>query len=403
MAHSKRWHPSQESDELVFAVCDRFLSEMARRYDRHTQGDGGTKSASAAAVADWIQKRWDRRDLTREKIYPLFWEATRRNYLFLQPPRDLDFARRLAETFHVDRYAEDPETIRVINYRGRDALTHVSCAGGDLLLALIKRLGRIKREQGKADPRVHVGLGGGFSAMTVAKRLAARIYADLHCPPLVLHAISAGGFLVDLPQKAPVSSFSFFDDVLPSCEFVGLYCSPVVPSEQYEQVIGNPGVRESFERAREIDIVVTSFAAADDDHGLLNQYLKHLIEKGEIRAEILDRMRAAGWVGDVQFRPYTVEGPMLEGCPVKAVTLFDLPDLTELASRPDKYVVLLAGPCSECAKTKTEAMLPLLAQSRLRFWTHLITDVQTAGELLQQRRGEAQGLGITDYGLGIRD
>ena len=96
--------------------------------------------------------------------------------------------------------------------------------------------------------------------------------------------------------------------------------------------------------------MVTSFAAADDDHGLLNQYLKHLIEKGEIRAEILDRMRTAGWVGDVQFRPYTVEGPMLEGCPVKAVTLFDLPDLTELASRPDKYVVLLAGPCSECAE-----------------------------------------------------
>ena len=72
MAHGKRWHPSQESDELVFAVCDRFLSEMARRYDRHAQGDGGTKRHSAAAVADWIQKRWDRRDLTREKIYPLF-------------------------------------------------------------------------------------------------------------------------------------------------------------------------------------------------------------------------------------------------------------------------------------------------------------------------------------------
>ena len=33
MARKKRWHPSQESDELVFAVCDRFLSHLARQYD----------------------------------------------------------------------------------------------------------------------------------------------------------------------------------------------------------------------------------------------------------------------------------------------------------------------------------------------------------------------------------
>ncbi len=86
MAKTKRWHPSQEGDEIIFAVCERFLAEVARRYEPRARGDGGAKKASAAAVADYVQKRWNRRDLTREKSYPLFWEAARRNFLFFQPP-----------------------------------------------------------------------------------------------------------------------------------------------------------------------------------------------------------------------------------------------------------------------------------------------------------------------------
>jgi hypothetical protein len=80
---------------------------------------------------------------------------------------------------------------------------------------------------------------------------------------------------------------------------------------------------------------------------------------------------------------------MLEGCPVRAVTLFDLPDLVARVRRPDKYVVLLAGPCSECGKAKTEALVPLLTRPTLRLWTHLVTDVQTAGELLTRAEGGA--------------
>ncbi len=382
MPRKKRWHPSQESDELVFSVCDRFLSHLAQQYDPRSGKPEAARTGSAAAIADWLNKRWGRKDLTRERIYPLFWEAVRRNYLLLQPPRELHFAQRLAEAFGVSRYAEDTETIQVVNRRGPDALTHVATAGADLVLSLIKRLGKKKKEQGAADPRIHLGLGGGFSAMMVAKRLASRLYSDLQCPPLVLHALTAGGFLVDQPQKAPVTYFSYFDDLLTKTEYVGLFSATVVPSGDYGQVIAHPGVHESFERAGEIDIVVTSFATARDEHGLLNQYLKHLIDKGELRREVLEDMKALGWVGDVQFRPYSAGGPIVEGCPVRAVTLFEIADLVAWAERPDKYVVLLAGPCSECGTTKTEAMLPLLTQPELRLWTHLVTDVQTAAELL---------------------
>lgn len=380
----KRWHPSQESDELVFAVCNRFLEQLGAQLDPHkTDSLEGEKRGGAAAIAEWIRETFGRDDLTRERIYPLFWEAARRNFLLLQPPRGFDFARRIAERYGIARHPEDAETIQVVNVRGTAASAYVASAGADLLLSLIKRVGQKKRERGAADTSVHIGMGGGFSAMMVAKRLAERIYSDLNCPPLVLHALSGGGFLVDEPKKAPISYFAFFDDVLVDVRFVALFSATVVPSGQYEQVISSPGVHESFQRAEEIDIIVTSFAEAGHRHGLLNQYLNHLIEMGELRREELDRMKAAGWIGDVQFRPYAPTGPILEECPVKAVTLFELSDMVARAQMEDKYVVLLAGPCGECAESKTRALLPLLTEPKLRLWTHLVTDVQTASELLR--------------------
>jgi DNA-binding transcriptional regulator LsrR (DeoR family) len=42
----------------------------------------------------------------------------------------------------------------------------------------------------------------------------------------------------------------------------------------------------------------------------------------------------------------------------------------------------VAGPCGECGETKKNALLPLLANPKLRLWTHLVTDAKTAKELL---------------------
>ncbi len=394
MARRRGWHPSQESDELVFAACDRFLAHLHRQCA--PQGEAGSSASvavegarpgeeapeSAAAIAQWLNRQFNRRDITRERVYPLFWEAARRKFLFVQPPRERDLARRIAELYGLSIANEAPEKIHVVNARGPGVLRHVASVAADVVVTLIKRLGRKKLEEGRADASVHVGLGGGVTAMMVAERLASRIRSDLECPKLVLHALTAGGFLVDQPTESPLTYFSYFHDVLNEPEYVGLFSATVVPSRHYQQVIASPGVRESFARAEEIDVVITSFAAADDPHGLLKKYLQHLIEKGEMDQTAIEAMEAQGWVGDVQFRPYTAEGPMDEGCPVRAVTLFEPSVLVERASRPDKYVVLLAGPCHECGKTKTAALLPLLRQPRLRLWTHLVTDLKTAHELV---------------------
>lgn len=406
MPKRRGWHPSQEDDDLVFAACDRFLAHLHRQCTHQSdQGAEAGHSAdathggeddpeSATAIAQWLNREFGRHDITRERVYPLFWEAARRKFLFLQPPRERDLARRIVDLFGLEDLREAPETIQVVNARGPGVLRHVASVGADVVLSLIKRLGQKKQEEGRKDLSVHVGLGGGVTAMMVAERLASRIRSDIDCPKLVLHALTAGGFLVDQPTEAPVTYFSYFHDVLNEPEYVGLFSATVVPSGQYDQVTASPGVRESFARAEEIDVVITSFASADDPHGLLKKYLQHLVEKGEMDKKALEAMEALGWVGDVQFRPYTAEGPMDDGCPVRAVTLFEPSALVERVKQPDKHVVLLAGPCHECGHTKTKALVPLLRQPSLRLWTHLVTDLKTAHELViageaRQRTGNS--------------
>ncbi len=384
MARARRWHPGQESDELVFSVCDRFLRQLGSQFESDgTEGDKERKGA-AAAVAEWLKESCGRDDLTRERIYPLFWEAVRRHFLFLQAPREKRLAERLVQRYHLTA-TEDDSVIQVVNANAQDAARHVTSATADLVLDLVDRVierRRAEAKPGDAPAAVHIGMGAGFATMMVAKRLAERVRSDLDCPPLVLHALSAGGFLVNEPQKAPITYFSYFEDTFPKVEYVALFTETVVSlKEDYERVTRGPGVRRSFERRSEIDIIVTSLAAANHEHGLLVKFLTHLIEEDVLKADVLQQMYAAGWKGDVQFRPYTETGPLIEECPVRAVTLFELDELVQLARTPGKYVVLLAGPCGECGCPKVEALRPLVANPDLRLWTHLVTDVQTAQAL----------------------
>lgn len=383
MPKQRGWDPSDESDEVIYGVCSRFLDELGMLHDPHSAPADGHRHGAARAVAQWAQQRWKRDDLTRERVYPMFWEAARRNFLFLLPPRELHLAEQIAAKFNLDQYGENNEIIQVVNVQGPDAAAHVAAAGADLVLSLIERLA--ERKRGKP---VHIGLGAGFATLVVAKRLAALVRSKIGFPDLVVHALSAGGFLADEPQKAPITYFSYFEDSLVNVEYVALFSQTFVSSqEDFDKVKKSPGVAKSFQRAEEIDIVITSLAGARHGHGVLVKLLKWLIDDGALAPDVLERMAQAGWKGDVQFRPYSSSGPMLDECPVRAVTLFELPDLVRMARTEGKYVVLLGGPCGECATPKTPALRPLLAEPELRLWTHLLTDAQTAKELLEEPPG----------------
>jgi DNA-binding transcriptional regulator LsrR (DeoR family) len=336
--------PADLPDEIVFDVCQMFLD-----------GLGATR------IADWLKARGY--DLTREQIYPVLNEARKRGHLVLSSPREQVIARRLA-----DRYDKPLPSIRVIDIRGPQALEHVAIGAADLALSIIKELGHTRE-------RVHVGLGAGWTTWRVARRLASRARIEEGVPPLALHALSSG-FSVSQPQMAPVSFFSFFDDSRLDVECYGLFAGAMVPSGDYEKVKRFPGVRESFELASEIDVVITSLAQAQHEHGDLYQFL----QLGAPKA--LKALQKAGWVGDVQYRPYSATGPVTMDAEVRAVVLFELADLVRLAATMHKHVVLVAGPCGGCGVTRADALRPLVEQPSLAVWNHLVVDTVTATKLL---------------------
>jgi len=141
-------------------------------------------------------------------------------------------------------------------------------------------------------------------------------------------------------------------------------------------VKNSPGVREAFEEGSKIDIVITSLASRTDEHGLFNEFLRMGPAKG-VRA-LVD----AGWVGDVQWRPYSNEGPLTLDTGTRPVTLFELEDLVDMAMTPNKHVILIAGPCAVCGNNRSAALTPLMQQRNLRVFNHLITDSATAEALL---------------------
>jgi len=389
-----RWHASQESDELIFAVCDRYFSQLGRSpKDKERDSKNGDHAetrerqhrGAASSVADWVQQVKGRADITREKIYPMFWEACNRGFLLLQPPAEHHLRTKLEDSFFLRKH---PGEITVVNVSGESAAQHVTSTAADRIVELIERVWKEKQEKYPGNPEkqaVHLGMGAGFATMLVARRLAYQIRSGAAVPQIVLHAISSGGFLPNEPYKSPSTYFSYFDPALMNVKFVALFSATVVSNDDYENQKGNPAIRYSFEKRDEIDIIVTSLASAKHKHGLLGQYLTHLVEQGLISQSVLDTMHKAGWVGDVQFRPYSVEGPLPEDvCPVRAVTLFELDELVQIAKdrTNGKHVVLVAGPCGECGATKRNALIPLLANDKLRLWTHLIVDAKTAKELL---------------------
>jgi len=384
---SARWQPSHESDELVFAVCDRFLRQLGVSSGSATPEELGLnekKKGAAAAVSHWLKEHWGRPDLNREKIYPLFWEAAQRGFMLLQPPMEKSLADRIGKQYAIDTTRQ---YIKVVNSQGDVASKHVAAAAADTVVDLIEQVAQEKLSKckpGDPTPAVHLGMGAGYATMLVAQRIARRVGSGVKFPPLVLHAISAGGFLANEPQKAPATYFSYFDRDILDVECVTLFTETVVWNEDYQRVKTNPGTQRAFDRKNEIDIFITSLAAARHEHGLLEQFLAQLMEEKLLERETLDNMYKAGWVGDVQFCPYSQDGPLHDICKVRAVTLFEIEELVEFSKQPGKYVVLTAGPCGECGASKSEALIPLLKNDKLKLWTHLVADTQTAKKIMNR-------------------
>lgn len=336
------------SDERLMSILHHFVAAGFRAGE-----------TSERCNAQW-KSHGEHFSITREQVYPAFGLAMERGLVRISPPYNQALAQRIADKY--DHVATD---IRVVTTR--DSLEYVASRAADVVLELI----RILRE---SKDRVHIGLGAGRTTMFFANYLAQVLRTEQGLPKLALHAMTSG-FDVGETEKDPVAFFGRFQQAGFDLTYYGMPAPPIVKWDQFDALKRSLVVRDSFDLRDEIDIVVTSLASVEDAHGDLNRFLK----VGGGGRRWITRHKV---VGDVQYSPFSADGPIPFPEGVRAVTLFELDELKQLAERDGKYVVLVSGPCWKCRETRTHALRPLVANRRLKVWTHLVTDLRTAEELV---------------------
>ena len=221
---------------------------------------------------------------------------------------------------------------------------------------------------------VGLGLGPGRATLDFSRHLSKLLRSEINVPLIKLFAICAG-----CPAKHPEYSSTSFFNLFPAnmvAERIGLFAETVVPSDEFEKIKQRPGVAEAFESRDEVSIVVTSMGDFHDNHDLLAMFLART--GADLRV-----LHERGWIGSVQYRPYSAADPIQENCKeMRAVTLFELEDFVRMADSKDKHVVLIARQCGVCGKTRAAALRPLLKSPHLRVWSDLVMDEATARDLL---------------------
>jgi DNA-binding transcriptional regulator LsrR (DeoR family) len=343
---SKKNEPNQD---IVFRVATLFFAGM-----------------SAREIAERVNKELrPAKPLNRESVYPLLAEARRLQFVRLVAPLEGRLANEVAEKFGCD-----PQHISVVRTQGKHLNEYVAAKAAEVALDLIRATGA------SLGAAVGLGLGPGRATLDFSRYLSELLRFEINVPKIKLFAICAG-----CPANHPEYSSTSFFNLFPAnmvAERVGLFAETVVPSNEFEKIKQRPGVAEAFKSRGEVSIVVTSMGDFDDDHDLLAMFLSGT--GADLRA-----LRDRGWIGSVQYRPYSAADPIKENAEeMRAVTLFELEDFVRMADSKHKHVVLIARQCGVCGKTRARALRPLLETLSLRVWSDLVMDEATARDLLSE-------------------
>jgi DNA-binding transcriptional regulator LsrR (DeoR family) len=338
-------------EERIFQICEKYLGTL------------NVNPMGATEISKWLETEGCK--CSRERVHKEVANGIRRGYVRLCPPNDFVIAERLADKFDLDL----PKIRVVKTATGTPTAEHVATQAAEMLLEMIKNIA-------DAVGRVHIGFGAGYTVQRIARSLSILLRAEEDVPALTIHALSSG-FSVEDPTTAPVVFLSYFTDISPRIEFVGLFAPAVVRCDEYAHIKELPGVRPSFDRRGQIHIAISSMAQRSDPHGLLSKFMDMGGERGR------SALREAGWVGDVHWRPFSTTGPILVDSEIRATTIFEIDELVERLKQPNKHNMLSVAPCNWCGCSKAEALLPLLTQPSLRAFDCLIIDAETARRALK--------------------
>jgi hypothetical protein len=353
----KRSEAEAFEDELVYRVVELL-------FEQHGEGDAPPKmEAIAAEVNEEFEPPLE---LTRQSLFPLAAEAVRRGMMRLVPPTSKALRDLLVAKFPGLAAAK----VNVVLTSGPDDNARVAAFAADKALAALLRYS--KARGGKP---VGLGLGPGRATLDFCRFLSAALKHLAQDLRLRLVAITAG-CPARLLENAPISFLNLFPERHVESK-LGLFAETLVPARDFPDLPGHTGVKEAFGAKDDIDVIVTAMGDFDDPHDLLRVFL-------EDSKQDLAKLRRRGWLGNVQYRPFTADGPVQEEPDdLRAVTVFELADLVERARHRSKEVILMARQCGRCRRPRTAALRALLKNDTLHVFSRLVLDRATATELLK--------------------
>ena len=340
-----------DETEVLSAVCKYFC-------------DGHTPSQIAALMAE----KHHIVDMKRPEPYQILSRAARLRRLHFSAPTEFVLKDRIRDRCP---WLHDVDVVH----------TGVFTPIADHVALMLSRV--LQRRAAEGQDEVHVGLAGGHALRKVCRAFARLLRQR---PPglpkrLVFHAMAAG-FDVEDPMTAPTTFSAYFaedEDVEMPVEtrFVGLYAPTLVEADEIERVRSLKGIEESFSRASDLDVIVTSASLWSDEHSLLRTYLEAKSPAS------LQALRKRGCIGDILWRPLSKQGPIeIKEEKMKAMTVMGLSQFPEFIKKGNQ-VLLVLGPCGECHTPKTDMLEAVLAM-KPSLITHLVTDSRAARDVLDR-------------------
>lgn len=335
-------------EETVAAVC-KYLCE------------GKTPSE----IVDLVKARYGI-EMTREAPYKFIRHAALKKWLRFVAPGEDTLTQRIRAEFGWLQHAEVVHT---------SVLDDVAYRTAALVIELLRSYARGPHPK----EEVHIGFAGGHSMSMVAARLGELLSQPTDGLPkdIVFHSLVAG-FDLATPVLSPNAFFTYFASValVVHARFVALHAPAIVRPDQMDAFLALPGIRDSRESAKDLDIILTSAGVMADEHSMLYRYY------WTASRETITRLRRDGCVGDMLWLPLARSGPIdLAKYEYRAMSLLELGMLPAYIRRGTQ-VLLTLGPCGICDEPKTKILETILDLDE-HLITHLVVDSRSARGLFE--------------------
>ena len=346
--------PSKPKKVTTFArQRDHRLQDLLKNFEllslvcyMHTAG------ATNKEILRAVRKKFSKAKLKREDPNWIIRWAAKEGWLRFRPPYHHEYRQQIRDLYSL-------QEVEVIS---SSEVNVVAWESARMLLHMLRSVGK---------ETVHVGVAGGHTVRALMHALAEQMVAPVSDMPRVVHFHAlAAGFDPDEPSTNPNAFVTFFDGkfITTQIRFTGLSAPAMVEPATYERLKEHfPDIRDAFEAAKKLDIVVTSGSTWHVD-GILCKRMK---------AEDQKTLEAEGVIGDLLWRPISKRGP-IEAETDRAFTLVELQQLQQFAREGKKVLVALA-PCGLCGELKGTLLQCILEH---KIVTHVVVDARSAGQML---------------------